>query len=119
MTVLQTAPIPLPEARPAPDDTARLLSGRHHDPHAVLGAHPVGDGTAVRVLRPGAVGVDLLTAGGAVPLTGGPDGLFTVLLPAVGPPGYRLRVRYPGGVETVQEDGYRVAPTLGELDLHL
>ncbi|WP_425264115.1 GlgB N-terminal domain-containing protein, partial [Streptomyces silaceus] len=28
------------------------MSGTHHDPHGVLGAHPVPGGTAFRTLRP-------------------------------------------------------------------
>ncbi|MGW4695961.1 1,4-alpha-glucan branching protein GlgB [Kitasatospora cineracea] len=119
MTVQLTAPLLLPEAPPPPDDAERLLAGTHHDPHAVLGAHPVGDGVAVRALRPGAESVVLETPLGEVALVPGLDGLFTALLPITQLPDYRLRVTYPGGEPLVQEDGYRLAPTLGELDLHL
>ncbi|WP_438364037.1 GlgB N-terminal domain-containing protein, partial [Streptomyces viridosporus] len=35
-----------------PADRGRLLAGAHHDPHALLGAHPVPGGIAVRALRP-------------------------------------------------------------------
>ena len=37
---------------PDPQTVDRLLGGAHHDPHAVLGAHPHDNGTVVRVLRP-------------------------------------------------------------------
>ena len=30
----------------------RIVAGLHHDPHSVLGAHPVAGGIAVRTLRP-------------------------------------------------------------------
>ncbi|MCP2312816.1 1,4-alpha-glucan branching protein GlgB [Kitasatospora paracochleata] len=119
MTVQLTAPLLLPEAPPPPDDAERLLAGTHHDPHAVLGAHPVEEGVAVRVLRPCAESVVLQTPLGEVALVPGAGGLFTALLPITQLPSYRLRVSYPGGEPLVQEDGYRMAPTLGELDLHL
>lgn len=46
-----------PAARPpaAPMDAMdreRLLSGAHHDPHALLGAHAVPGGVVFRALRP-------------------------------------------------------------------
>ena len=31
-----------------------VVSGDTHDPHAILGAHPVGDRTIIRTLRKGA-----------------------------------------------------------------
>ncbi|MEV6703839.1 hypothetical protein AB0M68_43155, partial [Streptomyces sp. NPDC051453] len=41
---------------PAPamdeSDRGRLLWGQHHDPHSLLGVHPVDGGVAFRVLRP-------------------------------------------------------------------
>ncbi|WP_280688683.1 1,4-alpha-glucan branching protein GlgB [Kitasatospora sp. GAS204B] len=111
--VLQLSP-----ARPSADEVARLLAGRHHDPHAVLGAHPGKSGVAVRVLRPGADAVVLETEVGRMALSWADDGLFTGLLPTGWRADYRLRVT-DGNGERVEEDGYRFAPTLGELDLHL
>ena len=29
----------------------QLVSGQHHDPHSILGAHPGPDGTVIRALR--------------------------------------------------------------------
>ncbi|WP_329565025.1 1,4-alpha-glucan branching protein GlgB [Kitasatospora sp. NBC_01266] len=112
--VLQLSP-----ARPAPEETARLLAGRHHDPHALLGAHPGKSGVAVRVLRPGADTVLLETEVGRMALSPAEDGLFTGLLPSGWQADYRLRVIDADGESPAQEDGYRFAPTLGELDLHL
>ncbi len=46
---------PVPSATaPAlsPEDRGRLLAGAHHDPHALLGAHPVPGGIVFRALRP-------------------------------------------------------------------
>nr|WP_232247925.1 1,4-alpha-glucan branching protein GlgB [Kitasatospora azatica] len=108
----------LSAARPSAQESARLLAGRHHDPHAVLGAHPVRGGVALRVLRPGADSVVLETEVGRLALAPAADGLFTGLLPPSWQAAYRLRVIDSNG-ERVEEDGYRFAPTLGEFDLHL
>ncbi|MEU8762184.1 1,4-alpha-glucan branching enzyme [Streptomyces sp. NPDC048659] len=110
-----------------PGDRARLIAGEHHDPHGVLGAHPVKGGVAVRVLRPWAKAVTLLLAKDRrVPLLDEGDGLFSGLVPLLRKvPEYRLLVRYgePDGTgaadELILEDPYRFLPALGELDLHL
>ena len=112
------APRRVPAAAPAPGEVERLVGGWHHDPHGVLGAHPVPEGLAVRVLRPLAERVVLETEDGRYQLDHLQDGLFTGLLPKGAGPGYRLRVTYDGG-EHLQEDGYRFLPTLSEADLHL
>ncbi|MFE0464723.1 1,4-alpha-glucan branching protein GlgB, partial [Kitasatospora sp. NPDC058965] len=111
---LRLAEAPLP-----PAEIERLVSGAHHDPHTLLGAHPTTGGTAIRVLRPLAERVVIETAYGPAELTHQQSGLFTGLLPGSAIPAYQLRVAYPGGALTLQEDGYRLPPTLGELDLHL
>ncbi|QYN40801.1 1,4-alpha-glucan branching protein GlgB [Pseudonocardia sp. DSM 110487] len=104
---------------PDPHTIDRLLGGAHHDPHAVLGAHPHADGTVVRVLRPHADEVAVVRDGGeGFPLVKVHDsGLFSGVVP--GPPAdYRLAVRYGERVDIV-DDPYRWLPTLGEIDLHL
>ncbi|MGW2347241.1 GlgB N-terminal domain-containing protein, partial [Streptomyces sp. NPDC001661] len=123
MTVNATAdPLLHRPARPGPglDQGTRtaLLGGTHHDPHAVLGAHPVPGGVLVRCLLPYALGVSVLAGDTAweLPDTGG--GLFEGGLPSTTVPGYRLRVTTAESVVEV-EDPYRFLPTLGELDLHL
>ncbi|WBP86924.1 1,4-alpha-glucan branching protein GlgB [Kitasatospora cathayae] len=109
----------LPEAPLPPAEVDRLVSGQHHDPHALLGAHPVHGGTAIRVLRPFAERVVVETAQGPAELTHQQGGLFTGLLVGGELPDYTLLVSYPGGEPLRQHDGYRTPPTLGELDLHL
>ncbi|MHB9853770.1 1,4-alpha-glucan branching enzyme [Streptomyces krungchingensis] len=102
-----------------PGDRERLLDGTHHDPHGVLGAHPVPDGVAFRVFRPYALGVTVVTDRLRAELQDDGDGFFSGLLPLRDvPASYRLLVAYE---ETVQEteDAYRFLPALGELDLHL
>ncbi|MEV5848228.1 1,4-alpha-glucan branching enzyme [Streptomyces sp. NPDC051985] len=103
----------------ADGDRERLLHGTHHDPHAVLGAHSVPGGVAVRAFRPYAravtvvAGEDLRTE-----LHDDGDGFFSALLPLTEVPVHRLLVEYDGTVQEV-EDAYRFLPTLGDLDLHL
>ncbi|MCM2578111.1 1,4-alpha-glucan branching enzyme [Streptomyces meridianus] len=117
-------------------DRRRLLDGTHHDPHALLGAHPVEGGVCFRVLRPFAVSVTVVAGDPELRTELNPDGdgLFSGLLPLENVPGYRLRVAYPFGgdgagrgtpdgaqpVDTYEvEDPYRFLPAVGELDLHL
>lgn len=108
--------------RPAPalgaDERARLLEGRHHDPHAVLGARTQRGGVAFRVLRPHAKAVTILAKGLRAELFDDGDGLFSGLLPLTGVPEYRLLVAYDSD-EIEVHDPYRFLPALGELDLHL
>ncbi|WP_245239432.1 1,4-alpha-glucan branching enzyme [Streptomyces sp. MZ04] len=99
-------------------DRQRLLSGTHHDPHAVLGAHADPGGTAFVVLRPYARAVALLTGERRVELNDAGDGFFSGVLPLDAMPEYRLCVTYDGS-DVAYEDPYRFLPALGELDLHL
>lgn len=108
--------------RPAPplagEERARLLEGRHHDPHGVLGAHTVRGGVSFRVLRPYAQSVTVVAKGLRAELHSEGDGLFCGLLPLTAVPDYRLLVAYDGD-ELELHDPYRFLPALGELDLHL
>ncbi|WP_338703274.1 1,4-alpha-glucan branching enzyme [Streptomyces sp. Q6] len=110
------------DARAVPDvdstTRTRLLSGTHHDPHAVLGAHPDPDGLTVRCLRPRAQALAVVVGDTAWRLADRGDGLFTGGLPLVSVPPYRLHTTYPDA-RVEEEDPYRFLPTLGELDLHL
>ncbi|MEU1054538.1 1,4-alpha-glucan branching enzyme [Streptomyces sp. NPDC005876] len=99
-------------------DRGRLLAGAHHDPHALLGAHPVPGGIAFRVLRPCARAVSVVTGGERHPLVPEGDGLFSGVLPLPEIPAYTLLVEYEEG-EQETHDPYRFLPALGELDLHL
>ncbi|MFE9767707.1 1,4-alpha-glucan branching enzyme [Streptomyces sp. NPDC005808] len=99
-------------------DRARLLSGTHHDPHALLGAHPVPDGVLFRVLRPYAQAVAVVVNGLRSELEDVGDGLFSGVLPLDTIPEYTLSVTYDG-TEFAAQDPYRFLPALGKLDLHL
>ncbi|MCD9877816.1 1,4-alpha-glucan branching enzyme [Streptomyces guryensis] len=101
-----------------PGERERLLSGRHHDPHALLGAHPVAGGIVFRALRPYAREVSVLVGGQRRPLASEGDGLFSGVLALDAIPEYTLLVRYADG-EHETADPYRFLPALGEFDLHL
>ncbi|WP_372409723.1 1,4-alpha-glucan branching enzyme [Streptomyces luteireticuli] len=107
-----------PAPRPEEDERARLLSGAHHDPHALLGAHPTVGGIAIRALRPHARSVTVVAEGLRAALLPEGDGFFAGLLPIGDVPAYRLHVVYEDA-EVETEDPYRFLPALGELDLHL
>lgn len=110
---------PLAEA-----DRERLLAGTHHDPHALLGAHPVRGGVRFRTLRPYARAVTVVAKGLRAELTDEGDGFFGGVLPLApaSVPEYELLIRYgaePGLDDVRTGDPYRFLPALGELDLHL
>lgn len=66
---------------PAAEEMRRLLAGEHHDPHSLLGAHPHPQGTVIRVLRPHADEVTVLTGDETEhPLERSPEGLFLSLI---------------------------------------
>jgi 1,4-alpha-glucan branching enzyme len=103
------------------DEIERLVGGVHSDPHRVLGRH---DGV-VRVFRPGARSVRLLTADGESHRVDmrqtHPAGLWEGPIPD-GAETYALEADYGDGQESrtfAFEDPYRAWPTLGDLDLHL
>jgi 1,4-alpha-glucan branching enzyme len=108
------------------DVLAAVAAGAHHDPHAVLGAHPGPDGLTVRTLKPFARSVAVLSPGdGAAPARTEAvhehDGIWVAVLPG-GPTDYRLEVTYDtneGRAVHSVDDPYRFLPTLGEVDLHL
>ena len=96
----------------------RLVRGEAYDPHAVLGAHPLGDRTVVRTVRPGADRVVVVDGEQRFPASKVHDGgVFEALLPGA-PRDYRIEVTDAGGTRTV-DDPYRWLPTLGDTDLYL
>ncbi|NEA98251.1 1,4-alpha-glucan branching enzyme [Streptomyces sp. SID13726] len=101
-----------------PAERSRLLAGAHHDPHALLGAHPVADGIMFQALRPFARAVAVVVDGERRQLASEGDGLFSGVLPLPAIPDYTLLVSYADGEQEVH-DPYRFLPALGETDLHL
>ncbi|SUA77380.1 1,4-alpha-glucan branching enzyme GlgB [Nocardia otitidiscaviarum] len=100
-------------------DLMLLAAGTHPDPHTVLGAHPHPGGTVIRALRPHADTVAARIGDADHPLAHLEHGVFEGVVPFPELWDYRLVTSYPGGRTTVDADGYRFLPTLGELDLHL
>ena len=96
-----------------------LVNGRHGDPHSILGAHPHGGATTVRVFRPLAESVAVVHGGNRVPLEHEHEGVWAGVLDVPEPPDYRLEVKYAGAEPRLVDDAYRYLPTLGEMDLHL
>jgi len=75
----------------------RVVAGMHHDPHSILGAHPVSGGIAIRALRPLATSVTVVLADGRrFPAAHVHQGVFAAMLPLAEIPDYRLAVTYPG-----------------------
>ena len=106
---------------PHPDEIEALCQGRHGDPCSVLGPHLDAAGVVqVRALLPGAVVVLVVAGARAWPLPRlHEDGFFAG--PTALPAGshYQLRVRWPDGLESLQEDPYRYGTVLGEMDVWL
>ncbi|WP_308011148.1 1,4-alpha-glucan branching enzyme [Streptomyces sp. AC495_CC817] len=115
------SPLAQPAFSPAMDggDRERLLAGTHHEPHAVLGAHPAPGGVVFRAFRPYALGVCVVVGSLRAELHDDGGGFFSALLPLREvPEAYRLIVSYEG-TEQETEDAYRFLPAIGELDLYL
>ena len=100
-------------------DLTRIIDGRHHDPHAVLGPHATSDGVIIRAYHPGAERIAAVWPGGEVELAKVDSrGLFEGAAPRQFQQAYRLRLQR-GDANWEWDDPYRFLPTLGELDLHL
>ncbi|MGL4176166.1 MAG: 1,4-alpha-glucan branching protein GlgB [Dermatophilaceae bacterium] len=111
-------PTPTPEVGGA---ITALLQGRHQQPHDLLGQHLEPEGLRIRALKPLAESVRVLFEDGEdLPLAHEAEGVWTaVRYDATRTMDYRLVVTWGDGVEHLQDDPYRFAPTLGEIDLHL
>ncbi|MBA3525128.1 MAG: 1,4-alpha-glucan branching enzyme, partial [Geodermatophilaceae bacterium] len=111
---MSTPPPPAVDAA----ELSALLAGTWGDPHAILGAHPDGEGTVIRTLRPEAEAVTAVVGDRRIALTRIHDG--GVFAGRHGGPAedYRLEVTHGGDTHTV-DDPYRWLPTLGEVDRHL
>ena len=106
-------------------DVERLVTGEHHDPHHVLGAHPGRDSegrdcVVIRGWRPDAAGLVIVAGEQRIQMHRvHPAGVFAGMLEGPGIPDYRLETAYPDGTVVTADDPYRYLPTLGPLDLHL
>ena len=97
----------------------RLLNARHHDPFALLGLHPEGEGHILRVLRPHADKVELLLPEGPAKLKKTDDrGLFIWQGSQIPTRPWRLRITEDGQSFEIT-DPFAFAPFLTEDELYL
>ncbi|MBA3273034.1 MAG: 1,4-alpha-glucan branching enzyme, partial [Chthoniobacterales bacterium] len=100
-----------------------FLSATHPDPFRILGPHRVGENLVVRVFRPDAKEVRIITAGNAEGVPANrlhPNGFFQVALPGLGRDvDYRLHITGWDQSEWTAQDTYRYGTIMGEVDLHL
>ncbi|MCB2100543.1 MAG: 1,4-alpha-glucan branching protein GlgB [Rhodobacterales bacterium] len=97
-----------------------LITADHGDPFAVLGPHGVEGGLVVRVLRPDAMGIDLVSADTGKTIMAlekiHADGLFAGFVAGADPSlRYRLAVHRPDGSRQ-EDDPYAFPAFLGEQD---
>ena len=133
-TALPPDPSPLPAERRTvmePVPTAALvadysavdafLEGRHSQPHDLLGHHLGPGGLTITCYRPMAASVRAKLADGTLlDLPHVKGGIWSGTASAIEQSqDYRLLVNYGDGIDHEQDDPYRFAPTLGELDRHL
>ena len=110
-----------PRLNPQPVDDAsltRIAAGRHHDPHTVLGPHAYENSVTIRVLRPLADEVTIVTDIGETNAVHEHDGVWAAVLAGATVPDYRVRSRYEDDV-SVSDDPYRFLPSLGQMDEYL
>jgi 1,4-alpha-glucan branching enzyme len=96
----------------------KVSNGRHHDPHSVLGVHPIEGGWVIRALRPLATSVHAVIGKTKVELTHSFNGIFEGAVASKTVPNYTIHAKYAEG-EWLGDDPYHHLPTVGELDLHL
>jgi len=105
-------------------DLDRLVDGWHHEPHSILGAHldagpDLGSKVVtIRVLRPRAESVTIVTPDGRLPLAHEHRGVWVGAWNLAVVPDYSVDVEYDGAI-VPSDDPYRFLPTLGDIDLHL
>ena len=106
-----------------------VSNGLYYDPHTILGGHvhpaPDDDFATVRVLKPLAKTVTIITQDGSYATQHEWNGVFTAVIPAIrneeGPaiPSYRVLTKYENGKEVLEDDPYRYLPTVGAMDIYL
>ena len=101
-------------------DIEALVRGEHRDPFAFLGPHADGSGLLIRTYQPGALRVELLSAGSGAVLgemnQSATPGLFSLRIDHQ--QAYRYRIHWGEGTQET-EDPYAFGPLLGEMDLYL
>ncbi|NEG89372.1 1,4-alpha-glucan branching protein GlgB [Bifidobacterium aerophilum] len=110
-------------------DLDAVSNASFYNPHEILGGHP-GTGehageVTVRVLRPLAKAVTILTQHGSFEALHEHNGVFVAVVPAektdngYAVPDYRVRTVYGLADSIVEDDPYRYMPTVGDMDTYL
>ncbi|MCM5703869.1 1,4-alpha-glucan branching protein GlgB [Larsenimonas salina] len=101
------------------DALDRLAQAAHGRPFEWLGPHEHSDHIMVRIMAPGAEGVDLVDHTGKRLACAeyASEGIFRACLPKHTP--YQLKILWPGDIEQITEDAYRFDPWPGEMDIYL
>lgn len=107
-----------------PNEIAALLHGAHSDPFGVLGPHRVGEDLVVRVFRPEAREIQIISADDSTKVFPAErlhiEGLYQATIPnETRAFSYRVKVVAFDGSEQTLRDPYSYGPIMGEVDLHL
>ncbi|OSM07281.1 1,4-alpha-glucan branching protein GlgB [Magnetofaba australis] len=98
---------------------ALIQDARHHDPFSVLGRHPDGEQTIIRVFNPQAQTVTIAEGGHALARIPGSDVFEWRGDGKTIPERYRLIWRDHNNREHIAHDPYSFEPQISDFDLHL
>ncbi len=107
-----------------PNEIAALLYGAHSDPFRVLGPHRAGDDLVIRIFRPEAKEIVIISADHPEQTFPAErlhiEGLYQATIPGETRAfSYLVKVIAFDGSEQTARDPYSYGPIMGELDLHL
>ena len=106
------------------NELAAFLAASHSDPFRILGPHRVGNDLAIRVFRPDAENIDIVTSaapGKTIPAERlDRQGFFQAVLPDMPrDTDYQLQITGWNGTTWRARDPYCYGTIMGEVDLHL
>ena len=111
---------------PVAGEVERLIAGESHDPHAILGAHPLDEGdrssVVIRAMHPDAVAAEVrLDDGASLAMERIHEGgLFAARAEGRSLPlSYRITFEFADGEAWERADPYAFLPTLGDIALYL
>ena len=110
-------------------DLDAVSNAEFYNPHGILGGHLAEEmqcrTATIRVLRPLAKAVTIVTQHGEYPMHHEYNGVFVANVPADGTqsaptiPDYRVRTEWEDGTILIEDDPYRYLPTVGDMDMYL
>ncbi|MEP6777979.1 MAG: alpha-amylase family glycosyl hydrolase, partial [Chthoniobacterales bacterium] len=105
------------------DELRTFIAGAHADPFRILGPHRVGENLVIRIFRPDAIEVRIVTTNDGAEFAANRlerDGFFQAILPGMSRDiDYRVRVTRSDGSDVIIHDPYRYGPIMGDVDVHL